>query len=179
MNWKNFYEKRINSTYQDYFNKKYEFMFNFILSLNVKAVKEEGVGIGSVMKGLPLSINCFGTDLCMDMLDLCRRNNLERNPTLWIEDITTGCGTDLFNHKHADLCISHGVLEHFSDEQIVNIVNRQKRNYTTVLHYVPTDGYDKPSFGDERLLPYDYWCNLVKPHMAYLENDNKDLFLIF
>ena len=46
------------------------------------------------------------------------------------------------------------------------------------IHYVPLDKYEKPSFGDERLLPYKYWLDLVTPKCWMLFNDDHDLMFI-
>lgn len=179
MSWKTFYEKRINSSYQEYFNKRYAFLINLIIGMGITSLKEEGVGIGSVMKALPLSIDCMGSDICDEMLDLCRRNNSHRQPVLWKEDIVTGESIDFFHEVDVQACISHGVIEHFDDETIKKIIDRQKSQFSTVIHYVPSDQYEIPSFGDERLLSKEYWLNLVNPTYLYEENEGKDLYLVF
>jgi hypothetical protein len=77
-----------------------------------------------------------------------------------------------------DIIITHGVLEHFSDEQVRHIVDRQSRESRIAMHYVPTNAYDNPSFGDERLLSVEQWCNLVNPDRITLFNNDHDLILV-
>ena len=67
--WSNFYASRINSTYQDYFEKKYGILLE--IASVFTTVREEGIGIGSVSKYLlKKNIQTTGFDLCPDMLRL-------------------------------------------------------------------------------------------------------------
>ena len=83
---------------------------------------------------------------------------------------------DIFQEswEHSTLKVTHGVLEHFSDSQIQNICERCGNS----IHYVPLDKYKTPSFGDERLLPYEYWLELTTPVSWMLFNDDHDLMFI-
>lgn len=178
-NWKGFYEARINSGYQDYFNQRYAPMINIIKHMKPGFVKEEGIGIGSISKSLKdTDIICFGFDNSFDMLALCQKNN----PKIQVYD---DCILDPKVKFDRDEClnqviVTHGVLEHFSDEQIKEISYRQRLcKPLGIVHYVPLDKYKEPSFGDERLLPYQHWLNLIKPKDYVLFNDDHDLLLIF
>lgn len=170
-NWSQFYNTRVNSTrYELYFEDKYKPMLNILRSYT--SVCEEGIGIGSISKSLiKNNISCCGIDNCEDMLMLCRFNNP------WI-DVKLD---DIFTHVNTsvDVCCTHGVLEHFSDEDIYKILNKYKQNNIYNIHYVPLNGYAKPSFGDERLLPADYWIRAFKPDAHYAFNQGKDLLLMF
>lgn len=171
-NWKDFYEARINSTYQDYFEKRYEIMLDVIKDLKPQYILEEGIGIGSISKALnKKDIFSYGFDNNLDMLNLCQKNN----PKLYVFNDCIIVPKDKY---YNDLIVTHGVLEHFNDNQIKTIFKRYKENYNRNIHYVPLDGYEKPSFGDERLLSYKYWLNLVKPKNYILFNNNCDLLLI-
>lgn len=166
--WSQFYMNRINSTYQDYFEKKYSPLLNFLN--HFKVVREEGIGIGSVSKYLLKNgVKCSGFDLCPDMVKLCKMNN----PTI---ECYVG---DIFKtHERVDIVVTHGVLEHFSDIDIKKILDRYEWNKQPSLHYVPLEGYEVPSFGDERLLSWKHWVNTFNP-TSYEVVDNKDLYLYF
>ena len=69
--------------------------------------------------------------------------------------------------------ITHGVLEHFNDEQIQGVLER----YPNSIHYVPLQGYSKQSFGDERLLPKEHWIETFK--LKEYDTFNKGLDLYF
>ena len=171
--WSEFYRKRVNSSYQDYFNRRYKILVDLINAEKPGTVREEGVGIGSVSKALDLSVeNLYGFDLCKEMLELCARNNPAMN--LYQDDILR---PEINDHK-PDIIVTHGVLEHFSDFHIGKIFSRYKKAGVKNVHYVPTNGYDQPSFGDERLLPYQYWLLKFKPKDHLLFNDDRDLLLI-
>lgn len=78
------------------------------------------------------------------------------------------------------MVVTHGVLEHFEDEDIIAIMETYKdRNVRFHAHYVPTDKYEKPSFGDERLMPVSKWVSLTNPDYYIVDNAGCDLYLFF
>lgn len=167
--WSQFYESRVNSNYQEYFENKYSLLLA-ILS-RYESVVEEGIGIGSISKHLrKKGIHTSGIDLCSDMLELCTRNN----PGIQVQQ------ADIFTYKaYGSIVVTHGVLEHFEDEDIRIILNKYKTNNQKSVHYVPLIGHGKPSFGDERLLEAKYWINTFQPDGSCTFNDGKDLILFF
>lgn len=167
--WSQFYAERINSTYQDYFNQKYVELLQLLAKY--RTVREEGIGIGSVSKFLrSKGVQTTGFDLCPEMLHLCRLNN----PGIECKQ------ADIFSavEPPVDMVVTHGVLEHFEDHDIHHILQRYKDQGQSSVHYVPLDGYVIPSFGDERLLPYEYWLDTFKPTSYHVKN-NEDLIMIF
>jgi len=161
-NWHDFYAARVNSTYQDYFEEKYAPFLELITSRAPAVVFEAGCGIGSVSKCLlKHEIPCYGIDLCDDTASLANTN-------VGKDIFTQG---DLFKHSTYDLTVTHGVLEHFTDAEILRIASL----YPNSIHYVPLDKYVTPSFGDERLLPAEYWRQLLKPSVFEVFNDGYDL----
>lgn len=166
--WKEFYENRINSSYQNYFEKRYEEFIRQIYALSQSnTIMELGCGIGSVSKAVQKhGKTSFGFDISESMVELANKN---------LHDNRFNVGnifeTD-FPKRY--LKVSHGVLEHFSDTQIVSITERCQNS----IHYVPLDKYVTPSFGDERLLPYEYWLDLVHPKAYFLFNNDHDLAFI-
>lgn len=167
--WSNFYKQRINSSYQDYFEKKYNPLLSFLKGF--KSVREEGIGIGSVSKFLiKEGVNTSGFDLCPEMVKLCKMNN----PTIncWVDNIFRN------QNNRVDIVVTHGVLEHFSDVDINKILDRYRWSHQPNIHYVPLEGYKVPSFGDERLLSWKHWVQNFCP-TSYEVVDNKDLYLYF
>lgn len=165
-NWLSFYKDRINSSYQEYFEERYKPFLDYIKSQNKNHIQELGCGIGSISKALrKQGFTCEGIDLSHNMVNLANKNIGE-------EIFKQGDLLKLnFNCLSNTLSVSHGVLEHFSDKDIIKITNKALGS----IHYVPLDKYVTPSFGDERLLPYEYWLELVKPQDYFLFNDEKDL----
>lgn len=174
--WHKFYKDRINSSYQDYFNKRYTAMISFIADNFERSthILEEGVGIGSLANALVGTKgfrDYYGFDNSPDMLNLCAMNT--RGISLYLDDILHPGWP-----SKAKLVLTHGVLEHFEDYQIESIFDRYKQQKVTSVHYVPLSKYEKPSFGDERLLSAEYWISLVRPSEYYYFNDGYDLLII-
>jgi len=71
-----------------------------------------------------------------------------------------------------DLIFSNGVLEHFSDDKIVKIINHCLSRSQIMIFSVPTDYFNNEHriYGDERFLGVKYWEKILKNSDAkYLE----------
>lgn len=75
---------------------------------------------------------------------------------------------DLFSLDHGkgkmDTAFSQGLLEHYSDQDIKRIINKQFEVAKVVAFSVPLDKFGHASRGDERLLPESYWRKLVEDY---------------
>lgn len=165
MDWYTFYANRINSSYQDYFEQRYEPFLEAINQLKYSSgILEIGCGIGSVSKAVGGKFRGFDIDPMMVKL---------ANDNTGSFNFYQG---DIFNYQKDDstLKVSHGVLEHFSDDDIEKICE----NCQNSIHYVPLDKYVTPSFGDERLLPYEHWLEVATPITWMLFNNNHDLMFL-
>lgn len=164
-------------------------------------LKEEGCGIGTISLAISDTedklIGSFGlknssdikevskvvlSDINTSMLKLCYKNTnpifsgsyLGKVPFFYTKENI--CDPKFFESR--TLVVTHGVLEHFSDENIVKIISTyDDDNVLFQAHYVPTDKYEKQSFGDERLLPVETWITLVNPDYYVLDNDGTDLYM--
>lgn len=164
--WASFYKDRVNSSYQDYFEERYEPFLSYIVAQPNVVVEEIGCGIASCGKFLTRYGKFYsGFDNCTHQIELAK-SNLPVADSLWVADLFKIKGN---NHT---LHISHGVLEHFDDDVIKVICNL----YPNSIHYVPLDKYEEPSFGDERLLPAEHWLKITKPKEWCVFNDGYDLF---
>lgn len=165
MDWYDFYESRINSNYQEYFEQRYKPFLDVIKQLKGSdGIFELGCGIGSVSKAIGGKFE--GIDLNLGMVMLANQNtNSDKFRQGDILTTTTELST---------LKVSHGVLEHLDDSSIRTVCELNPNS----IHYVPLDKYKTPSFGDERLLPYEYWLELVCPITWMLFNDDHDLMFL-
>jgi hypothetical protein len=77
-----------------------------------------------------------------------------------------------------DMAFSHGVLEHFDDFQIRDIINQCKDCSILSMHYVPSNRYLEPSRGDERLMSVDQWLQIYPFDDIVEFNEGKDLILV-
>lgn len=176
MTWHEFYAARMNPRYWKHIEERYALFLNYI-SLSTKSsdrLHEAGCGAANISRVLrtKLENRLVLTDRCPEILKLAKINMQasERH------EITT---LDLLEQKSpdAEITFSHGVLEHFTDEQIRLILKNQLHNSEKVVHYVPSAKYLTPSFGDERLLTPDQWNDICKPNDIIEFNDGYDLIL--
>lgn len=161
--WYEFYKNRINSGYQAYFEKRYSPFLNLVMASGLDII-EAGVGIGSVSKYTNGRRIIDGFDISPNMVKLAKENT---GYNFKVHDIRNP-----YKKNNIDaFYVTHGVLEHFSDAEIVSIIEMLSGG----VHYVPLDKYKTPSFGDERLLPLDYWLSLLNPETYIVFNDGYDL----
>jgi len=123
------------------------------------------------------------TDIDRDMLTLCCENTYKMEEGLLSSIPFAYLKEDIRQAKffeYPTVVVTHGVLEHFEDEDIIAIMETYKdRNVRFHAHYVPTDKYEKPSFGDERLMPVSKWVSLTNPDYYIVDNAGCDLYLFF
>lgn len=82
---------------------------------------------------------------------------------------------DAFNLPYGegdfDVAFSQGLLEHFSDEEIVRMLGEQFRVARAVVFSVPNNFYGQKDVGNERLLTKERWEQIVSCfHVAESEN---------
>ena len=178
--WKEIYSDRLNDRYRNHISSKYSKFIEMIQDSSSKFA-EFGCGAGFISRAIlsnnPDSKNvCL--DICQDMLDLTKQNlNGFDNFICLQHDIL-----EPFNQLDLkDYTIhSHGVLEHFNDQEIKTIISNQKQTSNKrSFHYVPGHKYQKPSRGDERLLTKDQWFDICQPNEIIEFNDGYDYILVF
>ena len=67
-----------------------------------------------------------------------------------------------WKEKTFELAYHQGVLEHFSDDEIILALKEEARVAHWIIFDVPNRRGNKHPFGDERLLPPSHWRNLIK-----------------
>lgn len=175
--WSEYYEKRVGYSYAKYAAKRYAPMIKELIK-DGETFREEGCGIGTISKVLIFTKPELDIEICDLDKDILELASINMAGLLKPEQITQQDAI-IAPDTTKDVIFSHGVIEYFEDDNIGKILARQLKLAGKVVHYVPTDGYDNPSFGDERLLPYDYWLNKWEPTRYELFNDNKDLLLVW
>lgn len=171
--WSEFYQGRCNSRYMEYVLERYQPFLGEILRDEPLRLLEEGCGVGTISKcliAIDPGIDPYLSDNCVDQLRLAEANTGLKP----MQSCIVKGGNDTF----ADVIHGHGILEHFSDDDVLAIINRQWQLAPKVVHYVPTNKYKTPSFGDERLLPVEYWLSF-QPTRHFTFNDGYDLCLIW
>jgi len=191
--WFEHYAARMNDQYRDHMRKKYAKHINMVASAASKdnglRVAEIGCGAANITRLVSERIIKKSNDTifpryvildsCPQMLGLARANLLAVSDHVAQlgNALDLGMSKDLMD---VDVFHSHGVLEHFRDGQINVIINEQKRMASRgaqLIHYVPSAKYEKPSFGDERLMTPDQWFDICMPDDIIEFNDGYDLIL--
>ncbi len=188
--WSEFYADRIGNGYARYCNNRYAAFIHEILKrlpdkgsrITSYNLREEGCGIATITRILASrylphsSFECFDDDVAQCFNASENLSGLTRKK-IYVDNILRE------NHRKPahpiDMIFGHGVLEHFSGSDIEKIISRQKSEAKYVVHYVPTDGYDKPSFGDENLMSVNWWLSNFQPDEYVLFNEDKDLVLVW
>lgn len=176
--WADFYKNRLNERYTNHVNKKYAPFIEVLKAQNAKTIAEFGCGIGTITKILidqKVGDIHHLLDNCRSMLAMAHQNLTGLEFEMYLHNILKPFD---FVEK-LDMIHSHGVLEHFSDQDIRQIISNQKDLAKVLVHYVPSHKYDKPSFGDERLLTVDEWKKICQPTEIIEFNNGYDLILIW
>jgi hypothetical protein len=72
--------------------------------------------------------------------------------------------SDIAELKPIDIVFSQGLLEHFDDQKIIEIINAQLAFANrAVLFSVPSEEYKNQDYGDERLMSVAEWEAILSP----------------
>jgi SAM-dependent methyltransferase len=177
--WTEFYKGRLlDQGYRDYAFNRYMPFIDTIVS-HIKEgdrVIEIGCGLAtitSLISKMPerpwAGFRCF--DVCPEMVSLARIN-LESTYPVDIGDAR------LPTNRYPDVVHSHGMLEHFNDDDIRAVISANKADGArAAIHYVPGWKYEKPSFGDERLMTGQRWKKICSPTRITEFNSGYDFIL--
>ncbi|UKH48767.1 hypothetical protein QNH07_gp02 [Aeromonas phage BUCT696] len=181
--WAEMYRSRIGSSYPAYCRQQYrpflQAIRDYMDACPIGVIREEGCGIATITKILVQDADLSRFDFAAFDSNLEQVRNAESNLAGENADVAVFYG-DIFDKFYpVELIHSHGVLEHFSDEDIQRILDRQLSEAKIVVHYVPLIGWDHQSYGDERLLPIDHWKVIHKPTYWQTFNNGKDAVLVW
>lgn len=176
--WATFYAGREGHSYLEYVKERYQPYIHAIID-RIKhddLVLELGTGTGTITKALVDScyipgVDFAATDIDPEMAVIARQRLATDNVPVWISDAIKG------HPVKAQVVHSHGMLEHFADDDIRKIIDAY-RHARVQVHYVPGE-YKEPTFGDERLMPVSAWWQICKPDQIITFNDGLDYALVF
>lgn len=161
--WSDIYKSRICNGYLDYCKQKYK---DFILELDridIELFIELGCGAGTFTKILLQQSSTnhdktfFLVDNDIDMLELAKLNLKDYINSINIKFINRDLLTYSITTNVNTLIHSHSVLEHLKDDEIYSVIENFPCGNSHQVHYVPTEKYITPSYGDERLMPVYKW----------------------
>lgn len=125
---------------------------------------EAGCGTGIMCSQLAYEgYSVTGVDIDRNILELASKLEKEYFGENKVEFEEKSIFNLNYEEKKFDLCYSVGVLEHFSDEEIVNSVRQQLNIAKKVIIVIPTKWFDdnEALHGDDRFLPLSYWRKLI------------------
>ncbi len=129
-------------------------------SMKNKTILE--AGCGSAANSIYLANNnrnvtCIDKD--EEMLNLARKNSklFKNKPNFLKKDIFE------LNNGNFDVSFSHGVLEHYQDSEIIDLVNSQLKSAEYVVVSIPSNFFKQEQAinGDERFLSKGYWNKIL------------------
>lgn len=170
MSWYEVYLKDIEKkgTLENYVDDKIKnkkVLINLIkkYSKNNKLI-ESGSGTGVLSTYMAsLGYNVTGIDIDKDILKLSKKiaknYNSKNKPNFQIKSIFE---LD-YKKNNFDVSFSNGVLEHFTNEQIIDTLKQQMKIAKIVIFGIPTKYFNQEEamYGDERYMSYKFWRSLI------------------
>lgn len=170
MSWYEVYLKDIEKkgTLENYVDDKIKnkkVLINLIkkYSKNNKLI-ESGSGTGVLSTYMAsLGYDVTGIDIDKDILKLSKKiaknYNSKNKPNFQIKSIFE---LD-YKKNNFDVSFSNGVLEHFTNEQIIDTLKQQMKIAKIVIFGIPTKYFNQEEamYGDERYMSYKFWRSLI------------------
>ena len=173
--WNKLYSQYIQSNYNNWKEYFYEKMklkrkfFNLVIkySSNNKPVIECGSGTGKFSVYLASSgLNVYAMDLESEMVKQTKQLSKSIIPTNPVKVFKGDISSIPFKDNFFSVSHSSGVLEHFSDRKIVQLIDEQMRVADTVIFSVPSQYFEKKMLGDERFLSRKKWRKIISKTKA-------------
>ena len=193
--WSELYASYINksfSNWDEYFQTKIKLKKKFLklvlkYASTGKPVLECGAGTGKFSVYLSmLGLDVHALDLEKEMVEQTINLSKSKHP----ENPVKAVQGDAFNIPYDDgtFSVTHssGVFEHYSDEEIVKLINEQLRVSDVCVFSVPTAYFEKKMLGNERFLSRKKWREIISKsdatiiketgyHYKTLKNRLKDI----
>ncbi len=168
--WNTLYKEYINagySSWEEYFAEKMKLkkrFFNLVVkySANGKPILECGAGTGKFSAYLAsLGFDAYAIDLEPAMVEQAKQLSNNISPSNPVKAIQGDILHIPYENKKFSVTHSSGVLEHFSDEQIVEVINEQLRVADNMVFSVPSQYFEKKMLGNERFLTREQWRKII------------------
>jgi len=168
--WSTIYSNKIKERggaeeYLNYKVKEKEIFINKIISYckPYKNILEAGCGTGVLSIYLAnKGFDVTAVDNDQKMLNIANKICMKyhKKPHFIRQDINNLN----YSRNYFGVVFSHGVLEHFSDSQIVYLLKEQLRISHTLIFSIPTNYLDESKdryYGNERFLSFKKWKSLI------------------
>ena len=169
--WSNFYNNEVNEEYLTLNVSYHERLISLIKEYAQKAAdgtvpKLLEVGLGTATMSIYFSRYSFEvTGIDNDQTII--RNAIKTNKDLggYAKFILIDAfELDLFKDKYFDIAFSQGTMEHFNDEEIIELISKQLEIAKYVIFSVPSINFNYPNreFGNERKMVPEDWELILK-----------------
>ena len=173
--WNKLYDNYIKEEFKDwnrYFKTKMKLKKNFLklvikYSKNSKPVLECGSGTGKFSAYLAsLGLDVYAIDLEYAMVEQAKELSNKVSPENPVKVLQGDIRKIPFTDNFFSVTHSSGVFEHYSDSEIVEIINEQLRVSDACIFSVPTPYFEKKMLGNERFMKRKEWRKIISKSNA-------------
>ena len=173
--WNKLYDNYIKEEFKDwnrYFKTKMKLKKNFLklvikYSKNSKPVLECGSGTGKFSAYLAsLGLDVYAIDLEYAMVEQAKELSNKVSPENPVKVLQGDIRNIPFTDNFFSVTHSSGVFEHYSDSEIVEIINEQLRVSDACIFSVPTPYFEKKMLGNERFMKRKEWRKIISKSNA-------------
>ena len=161
-------KKSMQKNWNEYFNTKIKLkkvFLKYVIKYSKKIKKpilECGCGTGKTSIYLAnIGLKAYAMDIEEEMVKQTIKKFKEMGSIGFLKTIKGDIKKIPFTNNFFSVTHSSGVLEHFSDEEIVDIINEQLRVSDICIFSVPTSYFDKKMLGNERFLSRKQWRKII------------------
>lgn len=173
--WNKLYQNYINKEYKnwdEYFKTKMKLKKKFLNQVlkyydGKKPVLECGAGTGKFSAYLASKgVKTYAMDLEQAMVEQAKKLSKQISPENEINVFQGDIRKIPFKNKYFSVTHSSGVMEHYYDEEIIEIINEQLRVSDICVFSVPTPYFEKKMFGNERFMKKNKWREIINKSNA-------------
>ena len=172
--WNSLYKNYIDKEYdnfEEYFKIKMKlkqpFLKQVIKYAGNKPILECGCGTGKATVYLATkNIKSYGMDLEEAMVKQTKDLSKKLCPNNPVNAIQGDIKSIPFDDKYFSVTHSSGVLEHYSDNEIIALINEQIRVSDKCIFSVPTKYFEKKMLGNERFMSRKKWISIINKSNA-------------
>ena len=168
--WNKLYENYINKEFKnwdEYFKTKMKLKRKFLNQVlkyydEKKPVLECGSGTGKFSAYLASKgVKAYAMDLEQAMVEQAKKLSKQVSTENEVNVFQGDIRHIPFENKFFSVTHSSGVMEHYSDEEIVEIINEQLRVSDVCVFSVPTSYFEKKMLGNERFMKRNKWREII------------------
>ncbi len=170
MDWHSYYEAEINleGLIGNLYGQR-EFLAA-IKKINPKNILEVGTGSG----GMAIFLSWLGFDVTSIDVDPEVIRKAQAEAARWNSPAKFEVADTFslpYHDQTFDLVFHQGLMEHFDDTSIHNMLNEQLRVSRQVIFSVPNSFYMRRDFGNERLMTQDQWEKILSPYKILISRN--------